>query len=91
MDRTDPPCVFLGSPAVLTLDQRVRLDAWLDWLQMQALKVVRLERSGYGPKPWEQLTDLLAHGEGAVLLGFPPTAGAWSCVEARNIRARVCC
>lgn len=70
MDRTDPPCVFLGSPAVLTLDQRVRLDAWLDWLQMQALKVVRLERSGYGPKPWEQLTDLLAHGEGAVLLGF---------------------
>jgi hypothetical protein len=70
MNDTISASVFLGVPAVLTARQELCLEQWLRWLEHQGLEVVRFKRSAYSRNPWHTLMELLAHTDGAVLLGF---------------------
>ena len=70
MNDSIPARVFLGVPAVLTASQRPYLEKWLEWLDVQALNIIRLERNAYGQEPLHALTKLISQADGLIVLGF---------------------
>jgi hypothetical protein len=72
MNTSEPelPRVFLGTPSVLSPEQQPELDRWVTWLQRRSCDVLRMGRDSYGADPWRTLSNLIAHCDGAVLLGF---------------------
>lgn len=90
MNDGTPVSVFLGVPAVLTPRQQPYLEKWLEWMEHQALEVVRLKRDAYGQDPRRTLMEVLPQTDGVVLLGFrqlDARAATWRPHTKEEVRA----
>src|SRR5215217_393354 len=61
---------LICAPSMRTESQQAIYDMWCEFLGSRDLCVVALRRADYVTDPWEQLTTLMRHVDGVLVLGL---------------------